>query len=119
MTADEEERLWNHVQTIVDRDLEDYWEHSLYESERRDMLKSLWREKEYQKLIKELEQYKKEYEDAIPLKLDNRVHIGLRKYNRSCYPELEIGELIQRIIEEHLKLNNSTPDMYIPKGKRN
>ena len=118
MMADEEQRLWNHVLTIVDRDLQDYWEHSLYESERRDMLKSLWREKEYQKLIQELEQYKEEYEDVIPLKLDNIVYVGLRKYNRLCYPDLEIGEVIQRIIEEHLKLADSTPDMYIPKGKK-
>lgn len=117
MTADEEKRLWNHVQTIVDRDLED-WERGLYESERRDMLKSLWREREYQKLIQELEQYKDEYDGAIPLKLDNIVHIGLRKYNRSCYPELEIGDLIQRIIEEHLKLADSTPDLYINRREK-
>lgn len=117
MTADEEKRLWNHVQTMVDRDLED-WERGLYESERRDMLKSLWREKEYQKLIQELEQYKDEYDGAIPLRLDDIVYIGLRKYNRSCYPDLEIGELIQRIIEHHLKIADSTPDLYIPKGKK-
>ena len=117
MTADEEKRLWNHVETMVDRDLED-WERSLYESEKRDMLKSLWREKEYQKLTQELEQYKDEYDGAIPLKLDNIVHIGLRKYNRSCFPDLEIGELIQRIIEQHLKIADSTPELYIPKGKK-
>lgn len=117
MTATEETRLWKMLEARAERDLED-WEHSLYESERRDMLRSLWREKEYQKLIQELEQYKEDYDDAIPLKLDNIVYVGLRKYNRSCYPDLEIGELIQRIIEQHLKLADSTPDLYIPKGKK-
>lgn len=68
--------------------------------------------------MNELEQYKEEYDGAIPLRLDNIVHIGLRKYNRSCYPDLEIGELIQRIIEHHLKIADSTPDLYIPKGKK-
>ena len=68
--------------------------------------------------MNELEQYKEEYDGAILLRLDNIVHIGLRKYNRSCYPDLEIGELIQRIIEHHLKIADSTPDLYIPKGKK-
>lgn len=118
MTATEETRLWKMLESRADRDLDD-WERGLYESERREMLKSLWREKEYKKLIQLLDQYKEEYdEDAIPLKLDNRVHIGLMKYNRSCYPDLEIGELIQRIIEHHLKIADSTPDLYIPKGKK-
>lgn len=117
MTATEQTRLWKVLESRVDRDLDD-WERSLYESEKRDMLKSLWREKEYKKLIQELEQYKEEHDDAIHLKLDNIVHIGLRKYNRSCYPDLEIGELIQRIIEQHLKLADSTPELYIPKGKK-
>lgn len=117
MTATEETRLWKMLESRADRDIDD-WERSLYESERRDMLKSLWREKQYQKLLNELEQYKDEYDDAIPLRLDNIVYVGLRKYHRSCYPDLELGELIQRIIEEHLKLADSTPDLYIPKGKK-
>ena len=113
-----EQQLWEMLNSRIDRDLDD-WERSLYESEKRDMLKSLWREREYQKLIQELEQYKEEYDDdVIPLRLDNIVYAGLRKYNRFCYPDLGISDLIQRIIEQHLKIADSTPELYIPKGKK-
>ena len=114
-----EQQLWKLLESRADRDLDD-WERGLYESEKRDMLKSLWREREYQKLMNELEQYKDEYDEGtIPLKLDNIVYVGLRKYNRLCFPDLEIGELIQRIIEQHLKIADSTPDLYIRREKRN
>lgn len=119
MTATEETRLWKVLESRVDRDLDD-WERQLENAEKKELYRSMWREREYKKLIQELEQYKDEYDDdVIPLRLDNIVYVGLRKYNRLCYPDLEIGELIQRIIEEHLKIADSTPDHVYSEGKRN
>lgn len=109
MTAEEETRLWKSLETMVDRDLDD-WERGLYESERREMLTSMWKDREYQRLRDKLEQYEDEYDGSIPVKLDEKIHLALRKYNLIRHPDLEMDELIQKIIDQHLKFAEySTP----------
>ena len=117
MTATEEPRLWKMLESRAARDL-DYWERQLENAEKKELYRSMWMNREFTKLNDKLQEYETEFDGKLPVKLETGTISALRKYQKIMYPELEIGELIQRIIEEHLKLADSTPDMYIPKGKK-
>ena len=108
MTATEETRLWRMLESRLDRDLDD-WERA-HERERDELLRSLSKDREFQRLREKVEEYEDEYDGALPIKLDERILLMLRKYHLIQYPELDISEVIQIILDEHFQfVEHRTP----------
>lgn len=115
MTQLEEKTLWKSLESMADRDLRE-WERE-HERERDELLRAMWKDREYQRLREKVEAYEEEYDGALPIKLDERILLMLRRYNIIQYPELEISDLIQLILDQHFRfVENFTPGFIYQEG---
>lgn len=102
MTATEETRLWKMLESRVDRDLDD-WERSLQNAEKKELYRSMWMNREFTKLNDKLQEYETDFDGKLPVELKTGTISALRKYQKIMYPELNISEVIQQIVDQHLR----------------
>ena len=116
MTATEETRLWKILESRVDRDLDD-WERGLQNAEKKELYRSMWVNREFTKLNNKLQEYETEFDGKLPVKLETGTISVLRKYQKIMYPELDISEVIQKIVDQHLRcVENFTPGFVYNEG---
>lgn len=117
MTATEEEtRLWKMLESRADRDLDD-WERALENAEKKELYRSMWMNREFTKLNDKLQEYETEFDGKVPVKLETGTISALRKYQKIMYPELDISEVIQKIVLQHLRcVENFTPGFVYSDG---